>query len=367
MASVLIDMSRERQELKDRLKDFDNLEKNLYPEIEHIVEMDMNYDCIVNLCQGDEACCYNAFRVRALKNNKIHAMVEVKFASATSTGDYKVTRITPDGKTSIEHAMCGRYDLMDIIESMLARSLKEGSEAKHQHENSGKCGICGWEYNRRNGVDHRDFFDVDNAKECKAALDKFVVGSSKLKGYGLETVLTEDASVGAEMPFARVELGIRADKDSTPYFKAGDLLEYYTFDFSGGTCHITFHLQGESLDEEISDYPSVTSMVKDLVPHIIDELENHDFVNRPGRDGRPSEAKKAKSLTLKELKDMARSGQAEDITTISDEEAKALRKKGIETIGVSRGAYGMNGALLCDNEGKKYVITARNSNLFYFV
>lgn len=84
---------------------------------------------------------------------------------------------------------------------------------------------------------------------------------------------------------------------------------------------------------------------------------------------RNDESKKSESLTLKqkELKDMARFGQAEDITTISDEEAKALRKKGIETIGISRGTYGMNGALLRDNEGKKYVITARSSNLFYFV
>lgn len=81
------------------------------------------------------------------------------------------------------------------------------------------------------------------------------------------------------------------------------------------------------------------------------------------------EAKKSESLTLKqaELKKMAKYGEAEDITTISDEEAKALRKKGIETIGISRGTYGMNGALLRDNEGKKYVITARSSNLFYFV
>lgn len=80
-------------------------------------------------------------------------------------------------------------------------------------------------------------------------------------------------------------------------------------------------------------------------------------------------AKKSESLTLKqkELKDMARFGQAEDITTISDAEAKELKKKGIETIGVSRGTYGMNGALLRDNEGNKYVITARSSNLFYFV
>jgi len=64
---------------------------------------------------------------------------------------------------------------------------------------------------------------------------------------------------------------------------------------------------------------------------------------------------------------MARYGEAEDITTISDAEAKELKKKGIETVGISRGVYGMNGALLRDSEGKKYVITARSSNLFYFV
>lgn len=81
------------------------------------------------------------------------------------------------------------------------------------------------------------------------------------------------------------------------------------------------------------------------------------------------ESKKSESLTLKqkELKDMARYGEAEDITTISDAEAKELKKKGIETVGVSRGTYGMNGALLRDREGNKYVITARSSNLFYFV
>lgn len=124
--------------------------------------------------------------------------------------------------------------------------------------------------------------NVADAKECKAALDKLIVGSDKLKGYGLETVLTEDASVGAEMPVARVELGIRADKSAEPYYKAGDLLEYYTFDFSGGMCHITFHLQGADWDEMLSDHPSVTAMIADLAPGMIDELENHDFVNRPG-------------------------------------------------------------------------------------
>lgn len=82
-----------------------------------------------------------------------------------------------------------------------------------------------------------------------------------------------------------------------------------------------------------------------------------------------SESMKSESLSLKqkELKDMARYGEAEDITTISDAEAKELRKKGIETVGVSHGTYGMNGALLRDKDGNKYVITARSSNLFYFV
>lgn len=98
-----------------------------------------------------------------------------------------------------------------------------------------------------------------------------------------------------------------------------------------------------------------------------------DKVIREWRKDHPTksfgEAKKSESLTLKqkELKNMARYGEATDITTISDAEAKELKKKGIETVGISRGAYGMNGALLRDSEGNKYVITARSSNLFYFV
>jgi len=91
-----------------------------------------------------------------------------------------------------------------------------------------------------------------------------------------------------------------------------------------------------------------------------------DFVNNYESS---ESCKKSESLTLKqkELKDMVRYGEAEDITTISNEEAKELRKKGVETVGISRGTYGMNGALLRDKDGNKYVITARSSNLFYFV
>lgn len=116
-------------------------------------------------------------------------------------------------------------------------------------------------------------------------------------------------------------------------------------------------------DQDIQD--EVMSAVYGLTHYDEEDLKGINFADLSDK----TESKKSESLTLKqkELKDMARFGQAEDITTISDEEAKALRKKGIETIGVSRGTHGMNGALLRDNEGKKYVITARSSNLFYFV
>lgn len=86
--------------------------------------------------------------------------------------------------------------------------------------------------------------------------------------------------------------------------------------------------------------------------------------------GGKTESKKSESLTLKqaELKKMAKYGEAEDITSISDAEAKELKKSGVELVGISRGIYGMNGALMRGTtDGKLYVITSRNSNLFYFV
>ena len=82
------------------------------------------------------------------------------------------------------------------------------------------------------------------------------------------------------------------------------------------------------------------------------------------------ESKKSESLTLKqaELKKMAKYGEAEDITSLSDAEAKELKKSGVELVGISRGIYGMNGALMRGTtDGKLYVITSRNGNLFYFV
>ena len=65
----------------------------------------------------------------------------------------------------------------------------------------------------------------------------------------------------------------------------------------------------------------------------------------------------------KQLKDMARDGIATDITSWSQEQIMEI--KPLTKIAVSKGTYGMNGALLKDDNGNLYVITARNSNLFF--
>ena len=136
MASILFDMNPQREELQARLKDFDELENKLYPEIRRVVE-DLGYGCVVSLILNDKIHCYDTFRIGAHTGSKIVALVDVKFASAIPTGDYKVMRMTPDGKTAIEHEMCGRSDLIDIIESMLARSTNGTAESKMPEENWG--------------------------------------------------------------------------------------------------------------------------------------------------------------------------------------------------------------------------------------
>lgn len=131
MASFLYDTKSQRNELERRIKDIDMLNTKLYPAISKAVE-DLGYDCGVSLRLGDDVHCYDTFRVGAVKDNKIVAIVDVKFASATQTGDFKVMRMTPDGKTIIEHEMCSAADLIDIIESMLARTINGESEAKQR-------------------------------------------------------------------------------------------------------------------------------------------------------------------------------------------------------------------------------------------
>lgn len=250
--------------LEERQHEIERFKSSMFPEIDGILN-DMGCSGSVDFkSSGATPVGYDTVVIKAKKPGTVpmDATVEVKFPSAHPKKLYTVRWMDESGK-AIDTAQVGTaIDAVDVIETYLSTAFGNVLENK---------GNEGYEED-----------NVKDAKECKAALDKLIVGSDKLKGYGLETVLTEDASVGAEMPIARVELGIRADKSAEPYYKAGDLLEYYTFDFSGGMCHITFHLREEDWDEMLSDHPSVTSMIEDLAPDMIDELENHDFVNRPG-------------------------------------------------------------------------------------
>ena len=72
----------------------------------------------------------------------------------------------------------------------------------------------------------------------------------------------------------------------------------------------------------------------------------------------------------KVTKKFIKSYNAVDITDVNSEEGKTLRnkEKGFTVIAVSCGIYGMTGAVIQGYVSKKlYKITARNSNLFYFV
>ena len=68
--------------------------------------------------------------------------------------------------------------------------------------------------------------------------------------------------------------------------------------------------------------------------------------------------------TQKALKKYVATGIAHDITRYSFEEAEALRRAHrLETIAVSSGVYGLNGALIKDENGKLNAITARNQTI----
>ena len=72
----------------------------------------------------------------------------------------------------------------------------------------------------------------------------------------------------------------------------------------------------------------------------------------------------------KVTKKFIRAFNAVDITDVNSEEGKTLRnkEKSFSTVAISCGVYGMTGAIIQGYTSKKlYKITARNSNLFYFV
>jgi len=72
--------------------------------------------------------------------------------------------------------------------------------------------------------------------------------------------------------------------------------------------------------------------------------------------------------TQRELRNLVRTGEAEDITNYSFEDANDLYERGYDVVGVSSGTYGMNGALLkMRDTGDLMAICARNSTLMQLV
>lgn len=67
-------------------------------------------------------------------------------------------------------------------------------------------------------------------------------------------------------------------------------------------------------------------------------------------------------ITQRELKDMIRTGQAIDITYGDAPEGVRL-----DVLQISKGTYGMNGALFKGSDGNLYVIGGRTTNLFRYV
>lgn len=89
--------------------------------------------------------------------------------------------------------------------------------------------------------------------------------------------------------------------------------------------------------------------------------------SRSRRYKRMTESSRRK-YTQKELRNLVRTGEAEDITNYSFEEANDLYKRGYDVVGVSSGTYGINGALLKMRDTDELMaICARNSTLMQLV
>lgn len=65
-------------------------------------------------------------------------------------------------------------------------------------------------------------------------------------------------------------------------------------------------------------------------------------------------------MRLKDIKNI----EAKDLTNMSSEVVYDLVKKGVETVAISTGVYGVNGWLGQAKDGTLYKITKRNGNLF---
>lgn len=112
------------------------------------------------------------------------------------------------------------------------------------------------------------------------------------------------------------------------------------------------------------------TMLKPVVDRIEEERAERKAEKKESvRRRYVKEAKSSrKTFTQRELKDMIRRGEAIDITNYSFEDANDLYDRGYDVIGVCRGVYGLNGALLkMRDTGELCAITARNSTLMQLV
>ena len=231
--------------LEQRIREIEKFKENMFPEISSSLD-DMGCSGSVDFVSSKGTPAgYDTVVIKAKKpGDSTDAIVTLKFPSAHPKGLYTIQWKDSDGIKNIDVATAGSaIDAVDIIETYFNAAFGQLESHSEDYEED----------------------NVKDAKECKAALDKYVLGLEDMKKFNLKTVLTKDISTGAEMPTSRVELGVR---------KNGKLDPYFTFDFSGGMCHIDFHLVNEDWDENLEDHPSVDSMIEDLVPDIIDEIES---------------------------------------------------------------------------------------------
>lgn len=161
MSSILYNMDMEREELQQRLLDFSKLQK-LYPQINDVVE-DLGCDCAVDLKRDSH--CYDTFRITVLKNDKPLCFVDVKFASATATGDYNVSLVSSEG-TTIEHELVGRPDLIDMIESFIAYALKAPYESK------GSGSLTAWQANAQDAANALEELFADKGLDARVEFVK---------------------------------------------------------------------------------------------------------------------------------------------------------------------------------------------------
>lgn len=100
-----------------KLEDIESLRKKIIPELAELLSDSKAYEATVTLIDDGDG-----FRIdHRLVGAKDHTIIDVKFASATATGDYKVTWCDGDG-SRITSEMVGRPDLVDMIESMIRAS-----------------------------------------------------------------------------------------------------------------------------------------------------------------------------------------------------------------------------------------------------